>query len=161
MWLIVHCFPVSDKCGQTSNVTWLSTTWLLIYRLEVANKKPLFAKPASTWIKISPSYKILYPNPGCYTEKMLFAKASKIIRNWFLTFQTDIFKIICSFQVNLCERKKSFIKIPTLILYLKLWVSTFGSFGSLTWRVLGGWVSNLASFWHKLWEDSICEWPLS
>ena len=38
----------SDKHAQTSNVIWLSTTWLLIFRLEVANKKPLFTKPAST-----------------------------------------------------------------------------------------------------------------
>ena len=42
------------KHGQTSNVIWLSTTWLLIFRLEVANKKPLFTtKPASIWIEIS------------------------------------------------------------------------------------------------------------
>ena len=34
--------------------------------------------------------------PGCYTGKMLFANASKIIRNWFLTLQLDIFKIICN-----------------------------------------------------------------
>ena len=27
---------------------------------------------------------------------MLFATASKIIGNWFLTFQPDIFKIICN-----------------------------------------------------------------
>ena len=42
------------KHGQTSNVIWLSTIWFLIFRLEVANKKPLFTtKPASTWIEIS------------------------------------------------------------------------------------------------------------
>ena len=42
------------KHGQTSKVIWLSTTWLLIFRLEVANKKPLFAtKPASILIEIS------------------------------------------------------------------------------------------------------------
>ena len=42
------------KHGHTSNVIWLSTTWLLIFRLEVANKKPLFTtKPASIWIEIS------------------------------------------------------------------------------------------------------------
>ena len=36
------------------------------------------------------SYKILYiPHPGCYAGKMLFANASKIIRNWFLTLQPD------------------------------------------------------------------------
>ena len=42
------------KYGQTSNVIWLSTAWLLISRLEVANKEPLFTtKPASIWIEIS------------------------------------------------------------------------------------------------------------
>ena len=34
--------------------------------------------------------------PGCYVGKMLFANTSKIIRNWFLTLQPDIFKIICN-----------------------------------------------------------------
>ena len=33
-------------------------------------------------------------HPGYYTGKMLFANASKIITNWFLTLQPDIFKII-------------------------------------------------------------------
>ena len=42
------------KHDQTSNVIWLSTTWLLIFRLEVANKKSLFTTiPASIWIEIS------------------------------------------------------------------------------------------------------------
>ena len=42
------------KHGQTSNVIWLFTTWLLIFWLKVANKKPLFiTKPASIWIEIS------------------------------------------------------------------------------------------------------------
>ena len=52
---VINCanFSVSDKYGQTSNVIWLSTTWLLIFRLEVANKKPLFRKAASTWAEIS------------------------------------------------------------------------------------------------------------
>ena len=52
---VINCanFSVSDKYGQTSNVIWLSTTWLLIFRLEVANKKSLFTKLASTWIEIS------------------------------------------------------------------------------------------------------------
>ena len=100
MWLIVFFF-VSDEHGWTSNVIWLSPTWLLIFRLDVANKKPLFTKPASTWTEISCSkdkifysYKILYPTPGCYTGEMLFANGSKIIRNWFLTLQLDICKII-------------------------------------------------------------------
>ena len=56
------------KHGQTSNVIWLSTTWLLIFWLEVANKKPLFTtKPAIIWTEIScskditfNSYKISY-----------------------------------------------------------------------------------------------------
>ena len=33
-------------------------------------------------------------HPGYYTGKILFANASKIITNWFLTLQPDIFKII-------------------------------------------------------------------
>ena len=36
------------------------------------------------------------PPPGCYTGKMLFAIASKIIKNWFLTLQPDVFNIICN-----------------------------------------------------------------
>ena len=28
-------------------------------------------------------------------------------------------------------------------------------------RILVGWVCNLAPFWCKLWEDSLCEWPLT
>ena len=40
------------KHGQTSNVIWLSTTWLLIFRLEVANKNPLFTtSPSSNELK--------------------------------------------------------------------------------------------------------------
>ena len=34
-------------------------------------------------------YKILYPTPGCCAGEMLFANASQIIRNWFLTLQPD------------------------------------------------------------------------
>ena len=100
MWLIVCCFSVSDKHGQKNNVIWLSTTWLLIFRTQVANKKPLLTKPAN-WNFLLKRYNFsrlqnLYPIPGCYTGKMLFANASKIIRNWFLTLQPDIFKIICN-----------------------------------------------------------------
>ena len=41
--------------------------------------------------------------------------------------------------MNLCERKKSFIKFPTLILHLKLQTSVFSWFSILTgW--LTGWV---------------------
>ena len=36
------------------------------------------------------------PPPGCYIGKMLFANALKIIKNWFLTLQPDIFRIICN-----------------------------------------------------------------
>ena len=93
MWLIVCCFSVSDKHGQKNNVIWLSTTWLLIFRTQVANKKPLLTKPAN-WNFLVKRYNFsrlqnLYPIPGCYTGKMLFADASKIIRNWFLTLQPD------------------------------------------------------------------------
>ena len=43
-----------------------------------------------------PVKKILLQNFVLYTGKMLFANASKIIRNWFLALQPDIFKIICN-----------------------------------------------------------------
>ena len=51
--LYVCYFCVSDKHGQASNVIWGPTTWLLIFWREVANKKPLFTKPDSTWFEIS------------------------------------------------------------------------------------------------------------
>ena len=42
------------KHGQKSNVIWLSTTWFLIFWLEIANKMPLFTtKSANIWIEIS------------------------------------------------------------------------------------------------------------
>ena len=63
--------------------------------------------------------------------------------------------------MHLCERKKSFIEILTLILYVKSKTLIFSRFGNLSWRVLGGWVWNLASFSRKLREGSICKWPLS
>ena len=46
--------------------------------------------------KIFHRYKILYLTSGCYMGKIFFANASKIIRNWFLTLQPDIFQIICN-----------------------------------------------------------------
>ena len=84
--------------------------------------------------------------PGADTGKILLAvenNASKIIRNWFFTIQPDIFKLFTIYQsaknkehgwhynvfysslctyifMHFCERKKSFIKFPILILYLKL-----------------------------------------
>ena len=80
--------------------------------------------------------KLCTPPRDCYTGKMLFANVSKIITNWFLTLQPDIFKTISSLPqwaqertwlffyeliyAHLCQRKKSFIKIPILNLYLKL-----------------------------------------
>ena len=42
--------------------------------------------------------------PGCDTGKMSFANASKIITNWFLTLQPDIFKIICNLPKWVQER---------------------------------------------------------
>ena len=105
MWLTVRCFSVSDKHGQTSNVIWLSTMWLLIFRLEVAIKKSLFTKPANTWIKISCSKditfyccKILYPNSSCYRGKMLLENVSKFIKNWFLTLNLIFFKLFAIYQ---------------------------------------------------------------
>ena len=42
------------KHRQTSNVIWLFTTWLLIFQLELGNKKPLFTtKPGSIWTETS------------------------------------------------------------------------------------------------------------
>ena len=39
------------KHGQASDVIWLSITWLLIFRLEVSNKRPLFTtNPASIYM---------------------------------------------------------------------------------------------------------------
>ena len=43
---------------------------LLVHELKFPVKKKIFD-----------GLKILYPNPGCYTGKMLFVNASKIIRN--------------------------------------------------------------------------------
>ena len=126
--------------------------------------------------------KFCTPYPGCYTGEMLFANASKFITNWFLRLQLDIFKVICNLSRNvqerawhiclctnlctylfmyLCQRKKNFIKVPALILNLKLQTSVFCRFCILKWRILGWWVWNLVSFWHKLWDYSICEWPLT
>ena len=104
----------------------------------------------------------------------MLANASKIIRNWFLILQPIIisslpkwaqFICLCTnlctyLLMHLCERKKSFIKINTLILYLKLQTSFNCRFGILTCRILSGWVWNLTSFSCKLWEDLICEWYL-
>ena len=61
--------------------------------------------------------------------------------------------------MHLCERKKSFIKIPTVILYLMLWTLGFCRFGILTG--LGGWVWNLASFWCKMGEIWYVSDPLN
>ena len=52
----------------------------IVYELKFPVKKDI----------ILHGHKVLYPTPGCYTGKMLFAKASKIIRNWFLTLESDI-----------------------------------------------------------------------
>ena len=51
-----------------------------------------------------PQFNIMYRTPGCYTGKMLFANVSKIMRNWFLTLQSDIFKVICSLPKCAQER---------------------------------------------------------
>ena len=97
---VINCvlFSVSDKHGQTNNVILLSTAWILLFQLEVANEKPLFTKPATIWIEITcskdlifHSYKVLYPNPGYYIGMMLFTSKSKVIRTWFVTLQADIF----------------------------------------------------------------------
>ena len=41
--------------------------------------------------------------PGCCTEKMLFAvenNASKIMKNWFFTIQSDIFELFTIYQTG-------------------------------------------------------------
>ena len=45
----------------------------------------------------------MYPTPG--TGKILFANASKIIRNWFLTPKPDIFKTISKLFTNIDFRQ--------------------------------------------------------
>ena len=84
--------------GQTSNLIWLSSTLLLIFRLEVANKKSLFSKSGSTWIEIScwkdiifHGYKILYPTPGCYTGKMCLLMHQKSYKKLILNTSTWYF----------------------------------------------------------------------
>ena len=53
---VINCamfFGKWFKHGQTSNVIWLSTIWLLIFRLKVAKKKALFTtKLDCIWIEI-------------------------------------------------------------------------------------------------------------
>ena len=97
---MVHCFFGSNKDGQTSDVISLSTTWLSIFQLEVASKKPLFTKLTIAQIENSHYVKKVYIftftkfcNPGCCTGKMLFPVkniASKITKNWFFTLQPEI-----------------------------------------------------------------------
>ena len=48
--MMLGTFSVSDNHDQKKR---LSTTWLLIFRLEVANKKPLSTKPAIARIENS------------------------------------------------------------------------------------------------------------
>ena len=100
-------FSVSDKHGLTSNAIWLSTSWLLIFRLEVANKKPLFTKPASAWI---------------YLQFTIVSTSKDMDVIWALdaTYYNCLSTNICTYLfMHLCERKKSFIKIATLDLYVK------------------------------------------
>ena len=49
----MRCFSVIDKHTWLNKRCYLTfhTTWLLIFWLEVANKKPVFAKPAITHIE--------------------------------------------------------------------------------------------------------------
>ena len=157
MWLIVRCFSVTAKHGQTSNVIWLSTTWLLIFWLEVANKKPLFTKPA-IWqelkfpvkkISFFTVTKICTPPQAAIQGKYCLLMRQKSLETlytstWHSLNYLQITKVgtrkgmdviwalavynifvyaliyaVCLYM-HLCERKKSFIRIPTLILHLKL-----------------------------------------
>ena len=72
-FLVRFCGHVGEKLGSKfiTSQPGLKT----IFRLEVASKKPLFPKFDFY------GDKNLNPTPGSYTKKMLFANASKIIRN--------------------------------------------------------------------------------
>ena len=62
------------------------------------------------------------------------------------------------------KEKKTSLKFLYYFLYLKLKASIDFRQVWHVWREeywVGGCVCNLSSFWRKLWEDSICEWPLS
>ena len=153
MWLIVHCFSVSDLNMAKQAISFdspqhgfWSFSWrfhikslysaqnLLVYELKCPVKKITFYSNKISYI---PTPRLLH-----HTRKMFFANAS----NWFLTIQPDnflqfnkvgtrkgmdehlklynifvfalIYALIC--LCTCVKKKKSFIKIPALILYLKL-----------------------------------------
>ena len=90
-------------------------------------------------------------------------KRAWMLYEHFTLYDIFVYAVIYPF-IYLCtsvKEKKGFIKIPTLILYLKLLTSIFRRFGILKWRLLGGWVWNVASFWQELRENAICDWPLT
>ena len=58
--IIVRCFSLSDKHGQTSNVFDSPQHGFLIFQLKVVNKKPLLTTPASTRIEISCQKDIIF-----------------------------------------------------------------------------------------------------
>ena len=62
--------------------------------------------------------------------------------------------------MHLCERKKSFIKFPTLILCFKVETLIFGRFGILTLTILGGGLSLGIIVLTKTLGRFDCEWPL-
>ena len=82
----VHLFPQEEECifnlsaGCCKIKSLYSPQSLLVSELKFLVKKvELF-----TVTKFC-----MYPTPACCTGKMLFANASKSIRNWLLTLQPD------------------------------------------------------------------------
>ena len=105
---------LSDNHAQRSNVIWLSTTWLLIFRFWRLQIKSFYSQSLLVHELKFPGKKIWFftvtkfctlPS-GCYTGKMLVAKASKTIRNWLSTLQPDIFKVICNLPKWAQERAR-------------------------------------------------------
>ena len=137
MWLIVCCFSVSDKHGQTCNVIWLSSTWFygfesFDWRLQT---KSFYSQNLNwqymncTWIYsqyMNWNYLIKRYNfsqlqsfvPMLLLGKMLFANTSKIVRTWFLTLQPDIFKLFAIYQSGLKKGHECNMSTWHCVIYL-------------------------------------------
>ena len=117
---------------------------------------PYHTNPPGLWWPLPFIYLAAQPPPPSPSPLLIIAPTIRymiVIIYLYFNLCTYLFR-------HLCERKKSFITFPPLILYFKLQTSISGRFDILALRVLGGWVCNLGSFWRRLWEDSICQWRL-
>ena len=117
MSLTARCFSVSDKHVHLSNVFWLSTKLqikslysqgLLLHELKLPVKKIQFFTVTK------------FCTPSFHTGKMLFADASKIMRNWFFVLQPDIFLIVCNLPKRAQEVYGRNMSIWRYIIYLFL-----------------------------------------